>query len=298
MVASLIIKAYRFYILLKASSEHLSFRGFLIPFFVGYGISSITPLKSGEIVSVEINKRAVSVPRSSSLAAIAFFRILDMLYVLIFFIIAIAVTIPKINPENIILYRIIFAVSLAATIILSVILFFPPVGYFTLKRLKKIVGKFSEKGEKWLERVFHPALDNYYRSLQFLYKQKLVAIGVIVTTIVRWVLEYYALKLTVHAFNGTISFIDAASISSVTLLAGMVTPAGLGTGTLTAHTLLEGLSATITPAIAAAIVIYQTLIGTGLTVSTAFLSSIFIKEQKVEEAENRVEQEEINTKDQ
>ena len=65
----------------------------------------------------------------------------------------------------------------------------------------------------------------------------------------------------------------------------MVTPAGLGTGTLTAHALLEGLSATITPAIAAAIVIYQTLIGTGLTVSTAFFSSIFIKEQSIEEEE-------------
>ena len=84
MLVSLFIKAYRFYILLRVSSDHLTFKGFLIPFFVGYGFSTIGPLKSGEIVSVEINKRSVSIPRSSSIAAIAFFRILDMLFVLIF----------------------------------------------------------------------------------------------------------------------------------------------------------------------------------------------------------------------
>ena len=68
-------------------------------------------------------------------------------------------------------------------------------------------------------------------------------------------------------------------------MAGLVTPAGLGAGTITANVLLEGISASITPGIAAAIVIYQTLIGTGVTVSTAFFSSIFIKEQKIEETE-------------
>ena len=285
MVASLFIKAYRFYILLKASSDHLTYKGFLIPFFVGYGFSAIGPLKSGEIVSVEINKRTVSVPRSSSIAAIVFFRILDMLYVLVFFIVALAVTIPKINPENMVLYRIIFYASLGATIILSVILFFPPVGHFSLKILKIVIGKFSARGEQWLERVIHPALENYYKSLQHLYKQKLMATGVVIATVLRWVLEFYSLKLTLLAFSESISFIDAASISSITLLAGIITPAGLGTGTITAQALLEGLSTTITPAIAAAVVIYQTLVGTGLTLSTAALSSIFIKEKKLENQE-------------
>ena len=294
MLVSLFIKAYRFYILLRVSSDHLTFKGFLIPFFVGYGFSTIGPLKSGEIVSVEINKRSVSIPRSSSIAAIAFFRILDMLFVLIFFIVALAVTIPKINPANIIIYRIIFYASLGATIILSFILFFPPIGYFTLKILKVITGKFSVKGEKWLEKVIHPALENYYKSLKHLYKQKLMATGVVITTVIRWVLEFYSLKFTLLAFGESISFIDAASISSITLLAGIVTPAGLGTGTITAQVLIEGLSVTITSAIAAAVVIYQTLVGTGLTLSTAAISSIFIKEKELEKTEKDEEQEEDN----
>jgi uncharacterized protein (TIRG00374 family) len=220
-----------------------------------------------------------------------------MLFVLIFFIVALAITIPKINPENIIIYRIIFYASLGVTIVLSFILFLPPIGYFSFKILKKIIGKFSVKGEEWLERVVHPALGNYYSSLKHLYKQKLMATGVVITTVLRWVLEFYSLKLTVLAFSESITFIDAASISSITLLAGIITPAGLGTGTITAQALLEGLSTSITAAIAAAVVIYQTLVGTGLTLSTAALSSIFIKEKKLEltEEEEEEQQEEDKT---
>ncbi|MHA2309391.1 MAG: hypothetical protein ACXABJ_08950, partial [Candidatus Heimdallarchaeaceae archaeon] len=107
-----------------------------------------------------------------------------------------------------------------------------------------------------------------------------------------WVLEFYSLKLTLLAFSEPISFIDAASISSITLLAGIVTPAGLGTGTITAQALLEGLSASITAAIAAAVVIYQTLVGTGLTLSSAALSSIFIEEKELEKTEKDEEQKE------
>ena len=122
-----------------------------------------------------------------------------------------------------------------------------------------------------------------------------MATGVVITTVIRWVLEFYSLKLTLLAFSESISFIDAASISSITLLAGIITPAGLGTGTITAQVLLEGLSATITSAIAAAVVIYQTLVGTGLTLSTAALSSIFIKEKEFEKTEKDEEQEESKT---
>ena len=297
MISSLFIKAYRFYILIKASSEHLTFKGFLIPFFVGYGFSTIGPLKSGEIVSVEINKRSISVPRSSSLAAIAFFRILDLLFVLVFFIVALGITIPKINPTNIIIYQIIFYVTLGITILLSFILFFPPVGHFCFRLIKKLVGKFSSKGENWLEETILPALKNYYTSLQYLYKQKLIAGVVVITTVLRWVLEFYSLKVTLLAFSEYIPFIDAAGISSITLLAGIITPAGLGTGTITAQALLEGVSATITPAIAAATVIFQTLVGTGLTLSVAALSSIFIKEKKLDPEQILSEVEEKTTEE-
>ena len=292
MIVSLFIKAYRFYILLKASSEHLTFKGFLIPFFVGYGFSTIGPLKSGEIVSVEINKRSISVPRSSSLAAIAFFRIFDLLFVLIFFIAALGITIPNIDPTNIVVYRIIFYTTLGITILLSFVLFFPPIGNFSFNIIKKIVGKFSLKGENWLEEKIHPAMKNYYLSLQYLYKQKLTAALVIITTVIRWVLEFYSLKVTLLAFSEQIPFIDAAGISSITLLAGIITPAGLGTGTITAQALLEGVSATITPAIAAATVIFQTLVGTGLTLSVAALSSVFIKEKKQESEQPLLDEEE------
>jgi uncharacterized protein (TIRG00374 family) len=287
MLVSLFLKAYRFYILLKPSSPDLKFRKFLLPFFVGYGFSTLGPLKTGEIASVEINKRSLSIPRSNTLAAIAFFRILDLYVVIIFFIVALGTTIPRIVDPNYTLYlQIVFYVSLAGTIFLSFVFFFPPIGKFTLNIIQKIVGKFSERGEEWIEGILHPALLEYYASLKHLYTNKILALLVIVTTVVKWFFEFYSVKVTLIAFNSNITVIDAAAISSVTLLVGIVTfvPAGLGTGTLTTQALLEGLL--IPPPIVGASIIYQTLIGTGLTLSVAAISSFFVKETKSTEKDD------------
>jgi uncharacterized protein (TIRG00374 family) len=254
---------------------------------VGYGFSTLGPLKSGEIASVEINKRTLSVPRSVSLAAIAFFRIFDLYTVLIFFIIALGSTIPKmVDPTYTLSLRIVFYISLAGTVVLSFILFFPPFGKFTFRIIKAIVRRISEKGEKWMDDVLYPAILEYYASLKHLYTKKLIAITVIISSVVKWFLEFYSFKVTLMAFNDNISVIDAAAISSVTLLVGVLTfvPAGLGTGTITTKYLLEGIS--IDPSIAGATVIYQTLIGTGLTLSTAAISSFFLREQKKDEIES------------
>ena len=288
MLVSMIIKAYRFFILIKTSNPELKFLKFLLPFFLGYGFSTLGPLKSGEIASVEINKRSLSVPRSSSLAAIAFFRVFDLFVVLILFIIGLGTTIPGIVEEQYTIYlNIIFYISLAGTIILSILLFFPPVGRLFLRVVKAIVGKMSLKGLKWLNTVIDPALENYYTSLQYLYKQVFLAILVVVTTLIRWFLEFLSFKLTIMAFGENISLLDAAAISSITLFVGILTfvPAGLGTVTLTTQYLLEQLS--IAPAIAAASVIFQTIVGTGITLSVAAVSSFFVKEQKENEKEEK-----------
>ncbi|MCK4972207.1 MAG: flippase-like domain-containing protein, partial [Candidatus Heimdallarchaeota archaeon] len=291
MLVSMIIKAYRFFILIKTSNPELKFLKFLLPFFLGYGFSTLGPLKSGEIASVEINKRSLSIPRSSSLAAIAFFRVFDLFVVLILFIIGLGTTIPGIVEEQYTIYlNIIFYISLAGTIILSILLFFPPVGRLFLRGVKAIVGKMSLKGLKWLNAVIDPALENYYTSLQYLYKQVFLAMLVVVTTLIRWFLEFLSFKLTIMAFGENITLLDAAAISSITLFVGILTfvPAGLGTGTLTTQYLLEQLS--IAPAIAAASVIFQTIVGTGVTLSVAAISSFFVKEKEEKEKEEKLKQ--------
>jgi uncharacterized protein (TIRG00374 family) len=207
--------------------------------------------------------------------------------VIIFFIVALGTTIPRIVDPNYTLYlQIVFYVSLAGTIFLSFVFFFPPIGKFTLNIIQKIVGKFSERGEEWIEGILHPALLEYYASLKHLYTNKILALLVIVTTVVKWFFEFYSVKVTLIAFNSNITVIDAAAISSVTLLVGIVTfvPAGLGTGTLTTQALLEGLL--IPPPIVGASIIYQTLIGTGLTLSVAAISSFFVKETKSTEKDD------------
>lgn len=316
MIISAIVKAYRFYILIKPSSPDLKFIKFLIPYFVGYGFSVLGPFKTGEIASVEINKRSLDVPRSSSLAALAFFRIVDMFVVLVFFIIALGVTVPEIinyieqksallQVQSSFYYikqkisiweflssgltgniqlaiQIVFYIAIVGTVILTFILFFPPVGRFVLGIIVKITGKISTKSKTWLENKIVTALDDYYNSLKLLYTKKMIATMVIVTTVFRWILEFYSLKFTLMAFGGNISLVNAASVTSITLLVGLLTfvPAGLGTGTITTQTLFKGLS--ISPIVAGATIIFQTLIGTGLTLSIAALSSIFLKEKKIE----------------
>ncbi len=294
MVISLLAKGYRFYILLKPSCEHLTFKKFLLPFFVGYGFSTLGPLKSGEIASIEINKRTRSVPRTISLAALALFRIIDLIIVLIFFVIAFAVTLPKVLDDSYTTpLKIVFYISLIGTIILSFILFFPAIGKKTLSILEKITKKFSERGAGWLNNTIKPSLDTYYTSLKNLIIQKKLSFLVLFLSIFRWAMEIYSFKLTLLAFGIDISFVDAAAISAVTMLVIILTlvPAGLGTGTITTLVLLESLS--ISPIIAGASIIYQTLVGTGLTLSVAAVSSIFLKKvgktKKEEEEEKSTE---------
>jgi uncharacterized protein (TIRG00374 family) len=294
----MIIKAYRFFILIKPSSPKLKFHKFLLPFFLGYGFSTLGPLKSGEIASVEINKRSLSVPRSSSLAAIAFFRVFDLFVILILFIIGLGTTIPGMVEEQYTIYlNIIFYIALVGTVILSVLIFFPPIGRLFLKILKAIVGKISSKGEKWLDKKAGPALENYYISLQYIYKQALLASLVVITTGVRWVLEFLSFMLTLLAFGDSISLLEASTISAITLFVGLLTfvPAGLGTGTLTTQYLLEQLS--IVPSIAAASVIFQTIVGTGVTLSVAAISSFFVKEKEEKEKEEKEEENKAETLD-
>jgi len=316
MIISAIVKAYRFYILIKPSSPNLKFIKFLIPYFVGYGFSVLGPFKTGEIASVEINKRSLDVPRSSSLAALAFFRIVDMFVVLVFFIIALGTTVPEIinyieqksallQVQSSFYYikqkisiweflssgltgniqlaiQVVFYIAIVGTVLLTLILFFPPVGRLVLRIIVKITGKMSTKGKTWLENKIVTALDDYYNSLKLLYTKKMIATMVVVTTVFRWVLEFYSLKFTLMAFGGNISLVNAASVTSITLLVGLLTfvPAGLGTGTVTTQSLFKGLN--ISPVVAGATIIFQTLIGTGLTLSIAALSSIFLKEKKIE----------------
>ena len=96
-------------------------------------------------------------------------------------------------------------------------------------------------------------------------------------------------------FGENIALLDASAISSITLFVGILTfvPAGLGTGTLTTQYLLEQLS--IAPSVAAASVIYQTIVGTGVTLSIAAISSFFVKDKREGKSEESIEK--LNQKD-
>jgi len=214
-----------------------------------------------------------------------------VIVVLVFFIIALGVTVPNIINNTItsdpdlasyIQYgtKVVFYLSIAGTVILTAILFVPRIGRFFLKITTTITRKISKKGGDWLDRVVQPALDDYYKSLKFLYSKIVIATIVVTTTVLRWILEFYSLKFTLAAFNTEINLIDAASVTSIALLIGLLTfvPAGAGTGTITTEILLIGLL--INKNIADAAILYQALIGIILTLLLAAIASPFLKEKK------------------
>lgn len=322
MLISAAVKAYRFYILLKPDYPNLKFSKFLLPYLVGYGFSVLGPFKTGELASVEINKRNLNISRSTSFAALAFFRVVDVVVVLVFFILALGITVPKIitntitiNPElasNIqIATNIVFYLAITGTIVLAVVLFVPPIGRFFLKIITKIIEKISRKASNWLNTTIEPALNEYYKSLKFLFSKWMIALIVISTTVFRWILEFYSLKFTIDAFfvntfiplsfpvslsdfysskialigmSSEISLIDAASVISIALLIGLITfvPAGVGTGTITTRVLLIGLL--IEQSIADASILYQMLIGIILTLLLAAIASPFLRDKKAEKS--------------
>lgn len=308
MIVSAAVKAYRFYMLLKPNHPELKFSKFLLPYLVGYGFSVLGPFKTGEVASVEINKRNLDVSRSSSFAALAFFRVVDVVVVLVFFIIALGVTLPKIiinttDPELAskiqIGTNIVFYLAIVGTVVLIAILFVPHIGRFFLKIATALIRKISSKAGGWMDRVMKPSLEEYYKSLKFLYSKIIIASIVIITTVARWILEFYSLKFTLIAFGSDINLIDAASVMSIALLIGLITlvPAGIGTGTITTQVLLIGLL--IEKNIADASILYQALIGIILTLLLAAIAAPFLKDKKkdiIETEEDKIElNEEVNS---
>ncbi len=281
MIISLFIKAYRYYILIKPSNPFVRLVPFFPVFFVGYGISVLGPLKSGEIASVEINKRGLNISRSSSFAAIVFFRLLDVYFVLLFFLFSLFYTVPKLLQfEGTTILYIILLVCVAVTIVMSIFVFSPPFGKLLYAILFFLTNKINKKSGVWLEINLLPFLNNYYNSLKFLYSQSYILIIVLISTLIRWLIEFYAFYLTLLAFSASISFLDVSSISAITIIIGIISfaPAGLGTGTLSSQLLLEQLG--ILSAIAGAAILFQTLIGPGLSIFAGSLSSPFLPTTK------------------
>ena len=288
MLLSLIIKSYRYYILVKHSTPTMSFLSFIPPFLIGYGFSILGPFKTGEVVSIEINKQTRSIPRTTSIAALAIFRIFDLLITIAFFAVAFLTTIPKITAARYhVVLSLTFIVSLGGALFLSIVLFFPPIGRIIIKITAKLLGIFSITAKNWAENNLSKALSKYYNSLTLIRKQKLLSVLVFILTLTRWLLEFFAFKLTLCAFKININFIDVISLSTITLFVGLLslTPAGLGSGTLTSQALLEAMKAD--PLAAATAIVYQSLISQGLCISLALVSSIFIKRTKMDEKRNR-----------
>ena len=282
MIISMLLKAYRYFILVDHTVPSMRFHQFLAPFLVGYGFSVLGPFKTGELVSVEVNKQAQGVPRTASIAALAIFRTYDLVITILFFLIGIWRTIPLlVGTEYQKALQILFFIITGMTVLLIIILFYPKVGWFSANLLSKFVRLFSSKFADWLQPRITLILKNYYNSLRIVAKQGFTAIFALILSFVRWLLEFLAFQFILNSLNISFNYIDSAAIVSITLYVSLLTfvPAGLGTGTLTSQLLLE--SSGIASDIAAAAVINMTLIGTGLTLVSAAVAILFLKRQKL-----------------
>jgi len=281
MIISLAIKACRYYLLVNINFFNLPFYSFITPFLVGYSFSVLGPFKIGEVVSIEVNKQSRSIPRTNSIAALAVFRIFDLLITLTIFAMSFITTIPKVTPKNYhLLLFITFIVCIIGLILLGIVLFYPPIGRKLGHLLIKLLGLFSKKTRNFTEVKIMASIDMYYASLRTIIQQKRITLLVFAMTITRWLIEFFAYQLTVYAFSIKIGYIDVCTISTISLFVGLLSmmPAGLGTSTLTSQALLEAMNAE--PLQAAGAIICQSIIGPGLIVLSGFIASLFIKKKR------------------
>lgn len=284
MLFSMVFKAFRYFVLIHHSAPSITFRQFLAPFFVGYGFSVLGPFKVGEVVSVEVNKQALNIPRTASVAALAVFRTYDLIITILFFFIGIWKTVAHIVGEDYQnLITILFFVVVILTTVFMIILFFPPFGWLikriTVSIFKVISMKFAIK----MDNVIDSTLKNYYSSLKFVFQRKRPALYALFLSLSRWLIEFLAFNLILHALDISISYIDSATIVSITLYVSLLTfaPAGIGTGTLTTQFLLE--ASGVPTNIAGAIVILNTIMGAGLIAILATISTLFVRKKKEED---------------
>ncbi|MFX0195265.1 MAG: lysylphosphatidylglycerol synthase transmembrane domain-containing protein [Candidatus Hodarchaeota archaeon] len=242
MSVSYVIKFLRWVILVKGKHTTISVPKLFPVFAVNYGLSVSFPSKTGDLAGLEVSRRYAGIPIGDGASFVVFYRIYDIVFVLV------AATVSSYSISGLINIEWLEPTLVLCTIILILLFFlllFPPTSEKMADFLSWLLNKiFRSRVAKFRQRI-RTILDDYLKTIRFYSQKKVTLLTVACLTGVRWLLEFAAFSLMLKSAEITVSFGFTALILSLRLIITILTmvPFGLGTSLIPTIVILDFLGA-------------------------------------------------------
>ena len=208
-ILSFVARSLRWEYILLPLKKIKPFRSFFFLVF-GFFMNNVLPLRLGEFVRAKVAGEKLQISRSGVFATVVVERLVDVIiFIIIFFLIALFVDIPGWLKHTFILCTVIFG-------LIFVVLF------FMSKKQEKFVSLISKFH---LPLNFSNMVENLFvkfsNGLEFFQHTKLIIIVLLMSAVV-WYIEAFSYKLFFGAFGVEISVMQALFFIVVTGVATMI----------------------------------------------------------------------------
>lgn len=228
-----VLRISRYYFVFRSLGfTDISFFRFLPQGMVAATISTYGPLKSGELLAMQIYYDHFDIKHGNSLAVIIVSRAFDVMLVIILSSFALFIfSAAQISQLLILMVIIIGIVAIIILIALD-----RKLAYYVLGLLKKVRFGLIQRIIAKLE-VF---LENYFDSLPLIWGKRKARYYLIGFTLLRWISELFIGLYFYHIFGIDLQIYQIAAVIGLSQAIGVAsgTPGSLGTGQITALSLL------------------------------------------------------------
>lgn len=233
---------YRSYLALSAKKK-FTLKEYLPPFSMSYSLSMFTPMKVGELSLMELNKK-FDIEPGETLAAIIFYRIIDIFVLLVLFLTGINYILPllELNSDIQSFLQILNFLLILLFPIVLILLIYPPIGRLMVKIVNKIGRRFLSTRWDRIENFLDIQLQNYYSFLITIKSMPIRILKILFVVALRWILEFIALWFLYIALGANdVSLILVSTSLAFNYIIGLISfiPGGIGSGDMAAIFLLE-----------------------------------------------------------
>ncbi len=245
---ALVVRAARWYILLKYLKTNITFTRFLPLYFLNFMISNATPARSGEALAPFLLKRHIGSSTGEGFSVVLVDRIVDLICVVFITVCGFSYYVTFANLPHAVNKAFYIAIAILVAF-LSLILIFVLSKRIALSVLSVLAKFFSTPRIQSLRN----GLDSFYRGLDTLKKLHIQRLLLLLATF-SWMLVATSFFLRIRAIlNAPFSHIIASWAISIGIGTASFIPSSLGSGQASFAYLISLLQFDIADAVAAAL---------------------------------------------
>lgn len=227
---ALLIRAWRWFILLRRSNQNITFRDVLPSYFITSMISSLTPAKVGEVAAPFIFRRNINTSVGHGFSVVFLNRVFDVSVLVVLVMVSMVYLLFFTSFSTPLFY--VFVVSF---VVLAVILIMLVAVFVSKNTFLKLVHLF-QRTFRWSKTLSDKAIfvlgeiDNFYHELGAA-KEKRTMFVLLILTVVGWLIELSAFYLSFSSVaTAPFSIVIAIQATAAGLSVASLIPAGIGSG--------------------------------------------------------------------